>query len=544
MNQNQALKRGNSNVKVEETGKNIVTVSEYCYLIYFALMLFARGIGLYEGMPVYTVLLFIGLLLFGLKILLTEHSYWEYLWIGILAVLALFIYHNTGEKGLLLYFTMMLGLKNVSIKRVFQVGLYVWGGCFTFLIFLAQTGIMQDKCLMHLKHGFGYILCHGLGYVHPNVLHVSYVVFMAFILYHFEKKSDIKAVLVRAGILFLGNIYIFVYSLSFTGMLMGTALLLLYVYFQIRNEISGFEKIVIQLIFPMCVLFSVAGPVLIKGKLFDVINRALNTRYSLSNYFLTQQPITAFGTRFVIPNFRYTMDCSYVYAFMQLGIAAFVLICIAYIWLIHGYLKEKRRTEIAIILGLCIGGITEPFMFNLAYKNLIFLFLGEYLFRKSEIFEKVLPVFFSKKICVLKIGEKQIQQKNVHLGNVTDEFEKVFEEICRNAVKYILIFMMIFLVSAGTYITVSKVPSTIYVSEEINSEENHPQIYLSVNDVAEIKEAGDLIIGYSGEKNPMYAFSGNAAKWEYIEETVGKGIWCGIIACVLVALLRIKRKKV
>ena len=97
------------------------TVAEMIYLLYFAIMLFARDIGWYESMLPYTLSLLLGMLLFGIKVLSTKHTLFEYLWMGALLILSLVVYHNTGEKGLLVFVTMMVGLKAVSMRPVSKV---------------------------------------------------------------------------------------------------------------------------------------------------------------------------------------------------------------------------------------------------------------------------------------------------------------------------------------------------------------------------------------------------------------------------------------
>ena len=111
------IKRGNRMNKTEST---TIQLSEIIYLAYFTVMFGARAIGLYEGMLPYNIMLVIGMLLFLLKIAMTRHTFAEYLLMGTLLFISLIVYYNTGEKGLLLYFTMMLGMKNVSLKRVMK----------------------------------------------------------------------------------------------------------------------------------------------------------------------------------------------------------------------------------------------------------------------------------------------------------------------------------------------------------------------------------------------------------------------------------------
>ncbi len=385
-----------------------VDLAEYCYLVYFSLMLFIRGIGLHEGMEAYNIAFVIGMLLFGCKILLTKHSVYEYCWMFLFLTLGFTVYHNTGEKGLLLYITMMIGIKGVSMKRVFHVGLFTWIISFAGIQLATLTGLISEVYLMHTKNGIGYIICYSMGYPHPNVLHIAYLILSMFVMYNLQGKEDKRLYFVSI-ILFLGNLYIFIYSVSFTGFIVTTMFLLVNFYFWKREHFSLLEKIAIQMIFPFCAFFSLLGPIMIKGKVFDIINKILNTRFNLARYFLTQQPITLFGTRFIVPNYRYTMDSSYVYAFMQLGVITFLLICIIYITLINNYIKECKRTELAIILCICIAGLTEPFLFNLAYKNLIFLFAGEFLYRMSDRFFARFPKTVS--IQIIKKGKMQVQSK-------------------------------------------------------------------------------------------------------------------------------------
>ena len=47
-----------------------------------------------------------------------------------------------------------------------------------------------------------------------------------------------------------------------------------------------------------------------------------------------------------------------------------------------GFTKENKKAELAIIIGMLIAGITEPYLFNLSFKNLILVFAGNLLYKK------------------------------------------------------------------------------------------------------------------------------------------------------------------
>ena len=168
---------------MEAKERKEISVAEAAYLLYFTVMFGARAIGLFEGMLVYNISLVIGMLLFAIKVLLTEHTVLEYLFAGFLLLISVLVYYNTGEKGLLLYFTMMLGMKCVSVRRVFKLGTMILSTAFTALVVLSVTGLKEDIIYFSDRAEFGRIIRHSLGYPYPNTLFTTYIVLMALIFY-------------------------------------------------------------------------------------------------------------------------------------------------------------------------------------------------------------------------------------------------------------------------------------------------------------------------------------------------------------------------
>ena len=109
---------------MEKADRKTVTVStgEILYWLFFGSLLFAKGIGLYDGQAVFKViLLFASCCLFA-KLLIEEYTIAEYgKIVAVLGITAL-TYAVSGEKGLLLYGMMMAGMKNVNLKRIFTLG--------------------------------------------------------------------------------------------------------------------------------------------------------------------------------------------------------------------------------------------------------------------------------------------------------------------------------------------------------------------------------------------------------------------------------------
>lgn len=403
---------GISNQKIE--------ISEVLYLLYFGVMFGARAIGLFEGMVVYNISLVIGMLLFIVKVAMTEYTVLECCFAGILLLISAVVYYNTGEKGLLLYFTMMLGMKNVSVKRVFKLGSIILWLSFTTLVLLSITGLKEEIIYVKDRAGFGSVIRHSLGYPYPNTLFTTYIVLMTLIVYVLGKQNK-KNLLLTTLFLFMGSVYIFIYSCSNTGLIVSVFYLLVNLYLQCRRKLSKFEKIGIQLMYPLCLIFAIAGPLVTWGKLFQLLDKVLHNRWAYSLYYLTNEPITLFGVRFKeTPNTNYMIDSSFLYSFLQLGIIPFVIITLLFLGMIHDYTERERKAEIAIILSFCVLGLSDPFLFNLSYKNLMFLFVGEFLYRKLESLEKRDMPLLNYRIRLLPVGSRSVAYD-------TDFFQK-----CRN----------------------------------------------------------------------------------------------------------------
>lgn len=397
--------QGRNQVRGESGSLGSVTIGEIFYYLFFGSLLFAKGIGLYDGQTVFKIFLLFAMVCFGLKMLITAHSIREWIIIILLLILGGITYLTSGEKGALLYIMMITGLKNVPVKRVFRVGLAVWSVSFGGLFLLTATHLIDSSFKLNSRPETGAELRWSLGYAHPNVLHISYFILAIFIVYALGKRFNWK----WAIGLMLGNLYVFMYSLSNTGFIIVTFYLALNVYWMLKKDqavdhggkkFSKAERFLIQVCMPIFVLFSLIAPVVTTGKVFEVLNRIMNTRLNLSKIFLTTTPHTLFGVRIEnYVNAQLTMDCSFVFAYITYGAALFAIIIIAYFLVIRRYCKENKGMELSILLAALLGGITEPFLFNTSFKNVGLLFFSELIFKedgKRKI--GILPKAISKQI--------------------------------------------------------------------------------------------------------------------------------------------------
>lgn len=431
---------------MNKTENTTIQLSELIYLAYFTVMFGARAIGLYEGMLPYNIMLVTGMLLFLLKIAMTRHTYGEYLLIGVLLFISLIVYYNTGEKGLLLYFTMMLGMKNVSIKRVMKWAAAILSVSFMVLVFLSVFGLKQDITYLHDRAGFGQVLRHSLGYPYPNTLFTTYIVLMVLIMYVLGKQTK-KQLVITSTLMFLGAVYIYLYSCSNTGLIVATFYLLANLWLQLRNRLSIVEKIVLLMAYPGCALLSIVGPLVTSGRLFQLMDKVLHNRWAYSCYYLTTEPVTLFGTRFgETPNENYMIDSSFLYSFLQIGVIPFLIVTALMIGMIVCYVKKDKRIELAMIISFCVLGLSDPFFFNLSYKNLMFLFIGELLYLQTS---KACKGLLAKEICILKCGERSISVDTPFYDRIKRGFSVVGDIVTDKENQMFVLFIGIWVIVTG-----------------------------------------------------------------------------------------------
>ena len=194
-----------------------ITIFEIVYLLYFAVMFGAKAAGLYEGILIYNISIVVGMLLFGLKVLMTEHTLLEYIVIALLIGMCFITYFCSGEKGILYFMTMILGMKGVSTARVEKIGLTILGIFFSVLTFLCAFGVVEDNFVFNLRWRFlfsGGIIRRYLGYPNCNVTHSTFIILMMLIVLArgYRGKKDL---LLTTIFLFVLNVFVYYYDASF-----------------------------------------------------------------------------------------------------------------------------------------------------------------------------------------------------------------------------------------------------------------------------------------------------------------------------------------
>lgn len=515
---------------------NTFTIAEIIYILYFSVMTLAKGLGLYDGMWPYTLSLCVGAFLILVKLALTEHTLVEWLYILSLLAIGILTWHNSEQLGALIYLTMIIGMKNISTKRLFSVGLTLWSITFILLTIATLTGFKTDIFMVHQKLGLGYIIRWSLGQPHPNVLQITFVIICAMILYLTKLKG--KKLIITTLIMLLGNMYIFLYSVSYTGLILACFYLVANLYFSFRKELNRFEKIMINLVFPLCIAFAVLIPIAPKGKLWELGEKILNTRLIISRFYLLYEPLSLFGG---LPTDPLTIplkniDNSYVFVIVKYGIVLFILMCITYMAYIHHCTKHKKYSELAITLSLAIAAITEPFFVNPSFKNISLLFVGEFIFMKFNDFAQKKPdLFLNKRFCFCSLGSKEIC---LPIDTITN-FIKYYCNSTKKNFKFILTAGICTGLLAGmTFTFFADIPTRYYVLRTSAQMVAKDYILLDIENLPDDFEG--KILNYIDAETPMLMFEGNISKMEYARGIVSSGLWCGMLVALFISILFMK----
>lgn len=491
---------------MQEKTRIKISISELLYLCFFALMLVTKGIGLYDGQTLYKAFLLISLGLLCLKMCLTSHNIKEWVIVILVSTLMLLVYLKCKEKGILICTLTILGMKGVSVERVFKVGLWTWGITMWCNIIFHLINLEASGYKVHEKLGLGHVFRWDLGFSHPNVLHVSYLVFCGFLVYNLKEKYRWKWCL---GLM-IGNLLIFLYSISYTGIIVVTFYLALSWYVNVRKEISRVEYGLLGIIFPAAVVISLLSPILLPDKIFHILNKIFSNRLVLAEYYLIPENIKLFGNNLEnITTHILTMDNAYVFSLVIYGIAFFSLIVFSYVLLIYNCIKRKRKRELALIVCIAIAGITEPFLFNTSFKNITLIFLGVMLFHeKSSIGGKTEWALIPKKNMILELDLAKWELLKCKAI-----------EVLKDNKKRIIYTSIIFGFMITLLVAVCKKMPEAYIVPRIHVDIESDETWY-IQDVENSDYSNMVILDYKDAETKMQILEGNIITMEHIRACV------------------------
>lgn len=509
--------------------ENRIAAGEYIFLAYFLIMTGARALGAYEGTTVYTVILVTAMLLWALKMIVTPHKPMEYVIAASLMIIAGIVYLNTGEKGLIVCFATLTGMKYINKNRLLKYGALVASVCITARIFLGVFGFTAEKYYPQVRAGVGEMFRHSLGYAHPNTLHMNVLMLSMLVIYLVSIYGNLAQLLISSVLVLGFNIYVFQYSGSRTGLLAVTVYLIVNSWFYLRRTSGIPEKVLCYSAYPAVCLLAIVMPVVLPDKIAEFLDQTVfNSRITLARFFWANNRLSLWGIRLNKPDPQYKtygLDMAHLYLFLQLGVIAFIVITILTMGYVHMALRKCYMAELAVLMGTLFAGIWEPFLYNLGFKNLMYVFMGSMLY---ELTRGPIP---------------QDDQTDQMRRDTTTEIS-LFDP--RRIIIYLIIACSIGALSAALYSAVKPVPSALYgdnESDEAGKSLGLEPVYLTEAETAALLERGDIVIGYHGPDTPMYVYDESLAIMEYHKMTLSVGVWIAIFVLGVLFIRSVLFKK-
>ena len=492
-----------------------VTIDEILYYLFFGIMFTAKGIGMDSGQKIFQCCMLVSLLCIFLKICITKYSIKEWIFVSSLLALGFMIWKSSNEIAAIWAVLIIVGMKNIPIGRLMKICMGIWSISFLVTFLMGIIHIRDGVVVVHEKLGLGPVIRWSLGYTHPNVLHISYFILVVLLVYVFRwhGRNLWKA---SAGLM-AGNCLIFLYSVSYTGILIVTGYILLVLSFEYLKKMKFFEPIIWSIMCAFLIAFPIVAPLWMNThnhKLFMFFNELFSYRFELVYNIFSEYPISLFGTETIFSGKGHlTLDSSFAYLLMYYGVVGFSIFAVFLVYLVFYYAKINRKYELAIILVTITAGITEQFLFNLSFKNLLFFFMGEVLFTH------ILKDTDKKNIWNFKCSVFSIQKCiNLPQGSCMN---LTFRQIGINTKKVIFSGILFALES-------------VYVDRWLTDYRGEDKVYLDMDNLPD--DFNSLVIGYRGPDSEMFEFSGNIVILEKVRGTVG-GMILGAVSGITLATI-------
>ena len=523
---------------------NKLTLDETLYLGFVILLSIVKGLGLYEGQKLFILLVVPALLCGGLKILLSSYTKRQWTALVLLLLLTGLVYVRSLEIGILFIMFMILGMKNISLQKVFRIALWVWSVCAVVLCLISFTRLEHTVYRVSQKLGLGYIFRWSLGFTHPNILHITYLTLCALILYELADRFNLR----HLAILMFGNILVFLYSISYTGFAIVTILLFSGMYVKIRPRFCVFEKILVNLVLPMILFISFALPFMLYDSRFAAplikLNELVNTRINIAHFFLVPECISLFGVKMSYlaqTQYYLSIDSSYIWAFIHYGIIPFILLMLAYLVLIADCTRKQQTRELILIICFLGAGCTEPLLFNTSFKNITLFFLGELLFRQKEGEEEycLLPGLREKSDILLR----EIIDKVTKISFFQKNSPVLYMNMRKRYRKQLLATAAVCMLIGMAFCAILYKEPKGYVVPRTNTDWIEKDFYFleSADDPA---YAGYRIMNYRDAETVMQIVEGNAVKLETVRYYVGSALIGGLLGTAGIWLLFLRRRGV
>lgn len=351
---------------------------EDLFLIFIYLNTFSKGIGLDNSNLFYAILMVIGLGALGIKFMLHSYTKKELTWILLLLAVGLGNFFATWSVTFFITCISLAGMKNVDIDKLFY-GMYkIRLVTFAAVFFSALIGIIDKNEITVWRSG-GFVTRYGMGYGHPNTLHITFFILVTFIFLFYSNKMKFYHFI----FFFLLNVWIYRFSASRGGFLCTTLFILSAMFLKWK----WFKKIVLYIpvfFFFGILIFTFILPFLLEvvPALIEQLDWYLNGRISYTLQILSRYDMTLFGQA-KTADISEIIDNGYLRLYFESGVMGLLMWIVIMLQAFWNMKKEKNYSFAVISIAFVVYMFVESFSSNI-FMNYIMILAGKNVYNKME----------------------------------------------------------------------------------------------------------------------------------------------------------------
>ena len=348
-----------------------LTVSQ----MYFAFVIanvFCKGIGLNSSSVIYKIIMVVGLIGILIGISTRKYSRKESFISAVMLSSGIMTLLITKQYTFLITCIAAIGIKKTDVDRLMK------NVCFGLIVSLALLNII-DRDKVEIWRNTGYVSRYGMGYGHPNILHLTLFIVLTLNYYlNVEKKNDLKKFWIIALAL---NIFVYRYSASRTGFIVISIFELLILVQKIGIARKGLTKLPIA-VFCTLMFFTYLTPALKNLGVVD-ITTLFNGRASYTYLYLTRYGYSLFGFNNSLSETGLLLDNGYLRLLIETGVVGLLIWIYLNVNLMRKIIENSDYKMAIIVTCFYIYIFTESFSSNI-FMNYILFWGADEIFNKSK----------------------------------------------------------------------------------------------------------------------------------------------------------------
>lgn len=305
-------------------------------------------------------------------------------WFFVLTCYVIMSYLELGKMSRIreiLIFGLIITASQINFKRLIQWILAAYLSVSFVKVFFSLRGIGQPDTWIsplytEMDYGRGYVQArYEFGFGQPNACHCAFFCIAILILYLVYQYQ--KAKYIAAALIFVGNLILYHYTDSRTGVVIVIGMLVFYFLFpfigKVKNMIGQFViYLLLQgLPFASAIFTFVVGHIGPSDPRMALVNKLVTGRLEFMNQVMTQTPLTFMGHKLPV-----TCDSNYINTLYRCGIYVFIAYMIVHVIVVHHYFKKKQYEVLAFIAIFDLYFIVECTMLSMNRNMITYFMIG------------------------------------------------------------------------------------------------------------------------------------------------------------------------